>query len=387
MRRMEEAPAIRGDVGGNQLVLLTRGADRLTAILALIAEAADEICLLFYMLTDDRVGRAIRDSLVAAAERGVVVRVLLDRFGSSMLDDAFLEPLRAAGGSCCIFHPRYGRRYLIRNHQKLAVADGRRALIGGANLDAEYLDDGGERHWRDLWLAIDGPAVGALAEYYDQVERWTQQARPKIRDLRRIITQHSKDHGPLAWRFGAPMRRHNPWAAAVVGDMLGAKKLDIIAAYFSPSGAMLRRIGTVVQRGGQARIVTAERSDNDATIAAARHTFRRLLKRGVRVFEYQPAKLHTKLFLFDDIVHLGSANFDFRSIYLNLEIMVRIDDSAFARQVRAFVDREIAQSREFTLDSHRARTTWWRKLKWAVSYFLVTSMDYTVTRRINFDLE
>ena len=94
--------------------------------------------------------------------------------------------------------------------------------------------------------------------------------------------------------------------------------------------------------------MTAAKSDNHATIAAARFTYGRLLKRGVRMFEYQPAKFHTKLYIADDIVHIGSANFDFRSIYLNLEMMLRVEDPAFAAAMRAFVDGEVAQSVEIT---------------------------------------
>lgn len=379
--------AVTATVEGNVLRLLPTGAERMDAILALVAGATQSLRLLFYMVTDDDYGRRIRNALVEAARRGVDVRILVDRFGSSDLDAAFFAPLQEAGGHHCIFHPRYGRRYLIRNHQKLAVADRQRALIGGANLNAEYLEDRSDGHWRDLWLSVDGPVVAELADYFDELERWTQQPKPRIRDLRRIITHHSRGTGKAAWRFSGPMRRHNPWPASVVGDILGARRADIVAAYFAPSGAMLRRIGGVVERGGEARVITAAKSDNNATIAAARFTFKRLLRRGVRVFEYQPAKFHSKLYVIDDVVHIGSANFDFRSLYLNLEMMLRIEDSDFAAQMRAFVDGEAARSREITAPAHRARTTIFRKIKWALSYFLVTSMDYNVTRRINFGLE
>ncbi len=93
---------------------------------------------------------------------------------------------------------------------------------------------------------------------------------------------------------------------------------------------MLRRIYRIGQRG-EARVITAAKSDNTTTIAAARHTYWRLLRRGVQVYEYQATKLHTKLFVVDDVVHVGSANFDMRSLFLNLEMMLRINDAGFAR--------------------------------------------------------
>jgi cardiolipin synthase len=160
----------------------------------------------------------------------------------------------------------------------------------------------------------------------------------------------------------------------------------MIMAYFSPPGAMVRRIGRLSSRG-RARIITAAKSDNNATIAAARHSYSRLLRRHVDMYEYQAAKLHTKLAIVDDTVHIGSSNFDFRSLYINCEIMLRIKDAAFADAMRKYVEREIADSKWISPALHKKRANLWRRIKWAVSAFLVSSMDYTVTRRLNFRLE
>lgn len=374
-------------VDGNRLTLLASGRERLAEILAMIAGARRSLRLLFYIYSPDECGTAVRDALADAAKRGVDVSILLDGFGCGDIDSAFFEPIRAAGGDYCIFHPRVGRRYLIRNHQKLLIADERIGLIGGANIDRHYLEDEGKERWRDLFLKIEGDSIAHLAAYFDALERWTRKPKGRIRELRRLITRFSQTRGALQWKFSGPMRRHNPWPVSIVKDILAAHQLDIVAAYFSPSWAMLGRIASVVRRGGTARVVTASKSDNPATIAAARFTYRKLLRGGVRMFEYSPAKLHTKLYIADDIVHLGSANFDFRSIYLNLEMMLRVDDPKFASMMRCHVEREIADSAEITIEVHNRRSQPWRRAKWATSYFLVTSMDYTVTRRLNFGTE
>ena len=81
--------------------------------------------------------------------------------------------------------------------------------------------------------------------------------------------------------------------------------------------------------------MTAARSDVPAAVAAARSLYWYLLKRGVEVYEYQAARLHTKLVLIDDVAHIGSANFDMRSLFLNLEMMLRIEDAEFAKAMRA----------------------------------------------------
>ena len=103
------------------------------------------------------------------------------------------------------------------------------------------------------------------------------------------------------------------------------------------------------------------------------------------MYEYRPAKLHTKLAIVDDVVHVGSSNLDFRSIYINMEIVLRIADAGFAKQVRGYFDHEVRDSEQITLALHRKRATLWRRFKWKISYWLVTALDYTVTRRLNFE--
>jgi cardiolipin synthase len=165
--------------------------------------------------------------------------------------------------------------------------------------------------------------------------------------------------------------------------MKKAKRLDLVAAYFAPSLGMLRRIAGVARRG-TARVVTAAKSDNTATIAAARNTYAWLLKRNVEIYEYQPTKLHTKLFVVDDAVHIGSANFDMRSLFLNLEMMLRVEDAEFAAAMRRFVDGEIADSVPITWDAHREHRGVFNRVKWAVAYFLVAIADYRISRMLNF---
>lgn len=374
--------AIVADIAGTRLTLLEEGPQRLRALLAMIDNARTSVRLLFYMLDGDATGEAVRAALVRAALRGCSVKVVLDGFGSN-IPAGFFRPLEEAGGAFCLFHPRLGVRYLLRNHQKLVVVDDVHAIIGGANITNDYMSDHSERRWRDLWLQLDGDAVRAAARYFDAIRHWTSSPRPRLRALRRLLVRHTQNKGPLQWRYSGPVRRGHPWTVGLARDLSCARRLDMISAYFSPPFAMLRRLGKLGQRG-EARVLTAARSDNNATIAAARHTYSRLLRNRVRMFEYLPEKLHTKLVILDDVVHIGSANFDFRSLYLNLEMMLRIEDSGFAAQMRAYFERQLALSQEVTPDLHRQRASWWKRLKWTLSNFLVTAVDYTVTRRLNF---
>ena len=373
---------IRAEIAGNRLELIETGQERFRLLLDLIAGAKNSIKMLMYMFNPDRDGDAVRDALTDAARRGVDVKLMIDGFGSAATADFFTK-LAEAGGEHCVFNPSYGRRYLLRNHQKLIVIDEETVLIGGANIDATYLDDRSAKHWRDLWLRLDGPEAMLPARYFDALFRWSKRPGSKLRSLRRMVAEYNEWRGPLQWKFSGPMSVRNSWWRSIGRDMKQARRLDMIFAYFAPPGAMIRRIGGVGRRG-RARIVNAAKSDNTATIAAARHSYSRLIRRHVEIYEYEPAKLHTKLAIVDDVVHIGSSNFDYRSFYINLEIMLRIKDARFAEAMRGYFERELADCKWITPELHKRRANPWRRFKWALSHYLVNIMDYRVTRRLNF---
>ena len=372
---------IRAEIAGNRLELIETGQERFRLLLELIAGARTSIKMLMYMFNPDRDGDAVRDALTHAARRGVEVQLLIDGFGSAATPQFFAD-LGQAGGHHCVFNPSWGRRYLLRNHQKLIVIDEKTVLIGGANIDATYLDDRSAKHWRDLWLRLDGPEAVLPARYFDALFRWSKRPGSKLRSLKRMIAEYNEWRGPLQWKFSGPLSVRNSWWRSIGRDMKRADRLEMIFAYFAPPGAMIRRIGRVGRRG-RARIINAAKSDNTATIAAARHSYSRLIRRHVEIYEYQPAKLHTKLAIVDDMVHIGSSNFDYRSFYINLEIMLRIKDARFADAMRGYFERELAECKWITPELHKRRSNPWRRFKWALSHFLVNIMDYSVTRRLN----
>ena len=377
-------------VDGNRLIVLPDGPDRLEAILNLVGTATTSLRLLYYMFAGDWSGRRVRDALLAARQRGVAVSILIDDFGSSANPDNFFASLRAAGATVCRFHPAWGRRYLLRNHQKMLLVDGEgpdsRVLIGGFNIEDDYFQPSDEGGWRDIGLIVNGPAAARLTPYYDALMAWALRKRARIRELRAIIERYSESSGPLQWQFGGPMRRVSPWAQSTARDLAQGCDVEVVAAYFAPPWSMLKRIARVGMKG-RARIITASKSDNTATIFAARFTYNQLMKRGVEIYEYQRTKLHSKLLVFDDEVHIGSSNFDIRSLYLNMEMMLRVSDAEFASLMRLYFEGELDDSLAITADAWRKRRTLLNRIKWALSFFLVTAVDYSVTRRLNFGAE
>ena len=371
-------------VDGNTLTMLDTGPRRLEAMIALIASAKRTLRIIYYIYVDDAAGARVRQAMLDAASRGVTVSLVVDGLGSEHAEQHnFFEPLRDAGVDVCRFVPRWGRRYLLRNHQKLVLADEARAIIGGFNVQDSYFGTPDEQAWRDLGLLVEGPAAGHIAGYFDALSRWSKQPKASLRSLRRALGTWSEPEGKTRWLFGGPTRRLSPWARAVKRDLQSGQTIDIIAGYFAPSPGMLRRLDRAGMRG-KVRIVLPSKNDHGAAIWASRFTYAGLLRKRVEIYEYQPTKLHTKLFVIDDVVYIGSANYDIRSLFLNLEMMLRIEDKTFAAHVRAYVDGEVDQSERITVALYKARSNWWVRTKQAAAFFVMTVLDYNVTKRLNF---
>lgn len=374
------------NVAGHKLHLVHSAQDRLQAILALIGGAKESIRTFFYMVEADETGREVLDALVTAAKRGVCVRLMIDSFGSANTPHSFFDPLIAAGGRYDCFGSRWGVGYFVRNHQKILIADGKHALVGGYNITDQYFDRKGQDSWEDLGLIVSGPQAAHLVRYYDEMDALCEAGHVKFHKMRRLTRDWNPGTGKLIWLVGGPTNRISSWGLALKHALTHAKRLDIVAAYFSPSQTILRRMAKVTRRNKGSRLVMAGKTDNGATIGAARLLYRYLLKRKAKIYEYQSRPLHSKFFVIDDVVFIGSANLDIRSLFINLEIMVRIQDTGFATYMRGLVDDLVAQSEEQTPALLKSRDTFWSRIKSGLAYFLVNSVDYNVGRRLKFRL-
>ena len=370
--------------GGQDLTFYPAGKDRREALFAMVRTARRWLKLCFYIYAEDEVGTALRDALVEAAGRGVAVTLILDSFGAAA-SDAFLAPLRAAGGTVYCFSPRWTQRYLIRNHQKIVIADDECGMIGGFNIEDSYFAPPGEDGWNDLAIRIEGPAVRGLADWFARLSGWCDVDDHKFRSIRRAVRSWDWAEGGARWLVGGPTNGLSTWARCVSEDLLEGQRLDMLMAYFSPPPRLQRRIGRIAAKG-QTRLVMAGRSDNAATVGATRSLYSYLLRKGARIWEFKPCKLHTKLIVLDDVVYLGSANFDMRSLYLNLELMLQIEDAALAERMRDYITHHIEASEAITPALHRKRATLWNRVRWNVGWLLVSVLDYTVTRRLNLGL-
>jgi cardiolipin synthase len=376
-----DPPPFSVEAQGHALAFYPGGRERFDALLGLIGGSARSLKLAFYIFATDESGEAVRDALVAAARRGVDVRVIVDGFGA-VAGETFFAPLVEAGGHFCSFLPRLTRGYLIRNHQKLVVADGRVAMLGGFNVENTYFAVPGEEGWSDLGFTVEGPVVERIEDWFDQLEEWVSHPKAQFRGIRRRVLEWNGGSGPVRLLIGGPTGRLSSWARLVSHDLVEGDRLDMIMAYFSPSPRLAKRIRVIAGKG-RTRLLFPAKSDHAATIRAARAYYGKLIEAGVRIWEFQPCRLHTKLIVLDDAVYLGSANFDARSLYINLEIVLYIEDAALARRLRRFMDELLPAAREITPEVHAERATWWNRMRWRLALFLVVAIDYTVNRRFN----
>ena len=270
---------------------------------------------MFYTFAGDATGQAVLARLLAARERGVAVSLIVDDFGSIETSNDFFGPLSVSGCRFCKFQPRLFQRYLLRNHQKFAVADSARAIVGSFNVGDSHMKSDPAAGWRDAGVYIEGPAATRLARYFDVLELWVTAKRPRMRRLNSILSAANEAEGTVRWVFGGPSRGYNNYVRQVRQELERASSADMIMAYFTPSPRILRAVRRLA-RAGRFRLIAAAKTDVKISRAAAWHTYRQLLRAGAEIYEYQPRPLHTKLMIIDDTVFIGSGNFDIRSLYV-----------------------------------------------------------------------
>jgi cardiolipin synthase len=350
-------------------------------MLAAIDAAQSSVCLEMYIYVASPIGERFRDALVRARQRGVRVRVLVDGLGSLSLPGDFWKPLRDAGGEARTFNPISLNRISIRNHRKLLVCDERTAFIGGFNIAPEYEGDGVQRGWRDLGVLIEGPLAAQLVASFDEMFERADFQHKRFTRLRRSDAKKSIELPSEQILFSGPGRGFSPIARSLRQDLARAREVKIIVAYFLPSRRTRRDLARVVQRGGQVQLILAGKSDVLLSQLAGQSLYRRFLKRGVGIYEYQPQILHAKLMIVDDAVYVGSANLDQRSLQINYELMIRFCSKEIADEAREVFAANLQHCVRITREEWTRSRTLWRRLKQRLAFYLLARLDLYLARR------
>jgi cardiolipin synthase len=319
-------------------------------MLEAIAGARESVLLEMYLVESGTVARRFIDALAGCAQRGVRVHVLLDAFGSLGLRTADRRRLTRAGAHLIFFNPlSAGRRLqnLLRDHRKLLVIDGALAFVGGVGLADEFVDGKrGRRAWRDLMLEISGPVVSDWQTAF--ARNWSRSGgSPEVSEA---IPEPPDEPAIAAGALGRLALSEAGHRSILANDVV--RRIDgalqrawIMSAYFVPSRRFRKALRRAARRGVDVRLlVPGPKTDHPWVRHAARRFYGKLLRNGVRIFEYQPRVLHGKMALCDDWVSIGSSNLDRWSFRWNLEANQEVESAALAAEAAAIFAADCAES-------------------------------------------
>lgn len=328
-------------VPGNDFSLLENGEAFFPRVFEAIRAARTEVLVETFILFDDKVGQELRAALIAAADRGARVNLLIDGYGSDGLSQEFLGGLTHAGVSVQIFDPGarvFGFRTNVfrRMHRKIVVVDAELAFVGGINFSADHLVDFGPQAKQDYAVEARGPIV---AEIHDYARLAIEPARRRNWWLRRRAGEASarptgkaeamfvvRDNG----EHRTDIERH--YRAAI---RLAQHEVVIANAYFFPGYRLLREIRNAAARGVRVRLILQGEPDMPIVKVAAGMLYDYLTAAGVRIYEYCERPLHGKVACVDGAwATVGSSNLDPLSLALNLEANVMIRDASFVVTLR-----------------------------------------------------
>ncbi len=364
---------------GNHFQLLPEAARFLPAMFEVLDEARESILIELYLMESGRLATALIESLVKAAGRGVRVMLLLDGYGAMGLSSDDRERLESGGVALRFFNPlgfHSLARNLTRDHRKLLVVDGRVAFTGGFGAVDEFLDA-----WYEVALRIEGPVVADWVRLFSRL--WDSpltRGRGEAGLVRGLTTTTPEAdgyrgmRGRVVWGQGY---RYQAIRHSLQQQVSGARRrLWLCTPYFVPTFTLRLRLARAARRGVDVRLLLpGDRHDHPGVRYAGQRFYGRLLRAGVRIFEFQPVFIHAKFSLVDDWVSLGSCNFDHWSLHWNLEANQEVADRRLANEVAELFERNFAASREIRREEWARRPRLQRFREW-----LYGSLDGMLTR-------
>ncbi len=354
-------------IAGNSAELLENGAF-FDFLFERIATAECSVHFETFLWKPGVVGQQLADALSERARAGKQVRVLLDAQGCGKMGEAVREQMRHAGCKLVLFHRKTWRNLGVlndRDHRKLVVIDGREAFVGGHCIVDNWLGDAQDKeHFSDLSVWLRGPIVTQIQSVFS--ENWAGEIGelfvgddvfPKLEPAG-DITMHAAWLKPEGSAPAVKILHHTVIC-------LARKRIWIQNPYFIPEPAAIDAFGEAVKRGVDVRVMMPSTGGSDFPMVqhAGHRNFEKLLRCGVRLFEYPHTLLHQKVMTVDGTWSaIGSSNFDDRSFETNDEITIGIVDRATAARFDAVFEKYMPGCEEIKLETWRKRG-WWHKLK------------------------
>mgnify|MGYP001233721942 CR=1 FL=1 len=363
----------------NRIHLHQDGGDFFRSFFAGLRRAQTSICLEFYIVRDDKIGRELAVLLTDAVGRGVKVALIYDYIGCFDTPASYFRALEKAGVDCLSFNPpsfRRGIRWLDkRDHRKIAIIDGDLAFAGGLNIGSEYSGYGeSQERWRDMGVSVQGPAAVELQRLF--CESWQEESGSTLPWFGSVQKAASScGEAKVHVVSGAPHHNRSYIRNAFRLAMAGAgQSITVANPYFIPGPRVMRSLLKAVHKGVRVRLILPAVNDVPLVKLVSRSYYAQLLKDGIEIFEREGTVLHAKVMLIDGCWSIiGSANLDQRSFHRNYEVNLIVDSCEFGREVESMLDRDLAFSRRVALDEHERRGWFVRfleKLTAPIKWFL-----------------
>lgn len=361
-------------VSGNRVEVHENGAF-FDVLIERIRAAQRSVHFETFLWKDGELGRRLADAFIDRAHAGVCVRVMLDAQGSKEVGEVVVESMRHAGCEVTFFHNYKLRNIGVlndRDHRKLAVIDGREAFVGGHCIVDDWLGNAEDhQHFSDVSVQLHGPIVNSIQGAFS--ENWSGETGKLFLGDDFFPELESAGDVRIHAVFAKP-ENSSPTVKILhhTAICLARQRIWIQNPYFIPEPEAIDAFGAAVKRGVDVRVLmpATSGSDNPMVQHAGHRNFEKLLKCGVRLFEYPHTLLHQKIMTVDGVWSaIGSSNFDDRSFETNDEISLSIADPALARQLDGIFEKYAARASEIRLDEWTRRGTW-HKLKDNAFYLL-----------------
>ena len=342
--------------------LLVDGGAFFAALAQRIEEAQHHIHVEFYIWQDDARANEMVDRLVAAARRGVEVRLLLDPIGCFGLRRSHFSRLVEARGKFAWFRTAYPLRnqwtFTLRNQRKLQIIDGAHCFVGGMNMGREYAgEDPAIGPWRDIQIEITGSATRKFQMIFaddwffaTQEKLLASRYYPPLGYAQKLLVQPMTD---------GPDDPNDPIQMSLVWMLnVAHRRVWLTAGYFGPNEPLLTALQLAAARGLDVRMLVAGKSDHPLLVNVGRSYYEELLRYGVKIYEYELGINHAKVALVDEEwLMVGSANLDTRSMRLNFELNALVRDPATAADLERVLSRDFASSNQIMAEEFARRSS------------------------------
>ena len=344
---------------GNKVSVLQNGA-LFPAMLRDLETAEHSVHLETFVWSAGRLERQLVDALCRKADQGVAVRVLIDAIGSSKASREQLQRLRDSRVALTVYcRPKFynWHRFNQRTHRKLFIVDGRVGYSFGHGVADQWLGDAQDtEHWRDTGVRLEGPVVHGLQTVF--AENWTEETEELLATeacFPALSASGDVDAHVVSSASGDALS-----AVSIVYTVaLAAARREVLIQnpYFVPDFRVVQLLAEKVRQGVDVQLmVPGTSTDSPIVRRAGCRLYEPLLQAGVKIYEYRRTLNHQKIMIVDGLwSHVGSTNFDARSLELNEEVSVGLIDRATAEELRTAYYDDLKHCRELTLDRWRER--------------------------------